>query len=549
MKKILSNLKEMIPSFILTFALCFMLFVYEPITLYANNIEDFWFDIYIIIGPILLIFLIAFLGISVFLIFANVISKKFFKKLKIYEYCLLALFIVFIYLYIQGNYLIGSLPVLDGETFTWSEYSKQDIISMIIIAVLLGSQVILILKLGLNKCINIVKYVSLSVVAMLITSLVSTMLTTDLFVYKSVPIAVTNKNINTFSKNNNFIIIVLDSVDSMYFYDILKDSDEYKNIFDDFTYYPDTMSTYAFTRDSIPFILTGEWYENNMSFLEHSTNSLNNSKLLKTLKDNNYDINLYTSELIWEYEKVSKFSNVNPIERKAILSKFFKQELKYILFKYLPYRLKNYSKIETMDFNFTKMSKDIIFDCNNIAMYNVFNDIKSEVVDENKFKFIHLEGGHIPFNQDEELNIISDGTYDQKLLATLKVLEAYLNNLKESEVYDNSIIMIMSDHGYNLGDYVGRQNPILFIKGFNEHHSKMKESDKAISFDDLQDAYLELLEGKTSREIFSNIGTKRKRRFILYENSKRNYMYEYIQTGKAWDEDTMVATGKEYILR
>ena len=120
--------------------------------------------------------------------------------------------------------------------------------------------------------------------------------------------------------------------------------------------------------------------------------------------------------------------------------------------------------------------------------------------------------------------------------------------MKENGAYDNSSIIIIADHGYAPSiDHVGRQNPVLFIKGVGEHH-KMNRSTKAISFEDLNDAYIGLLNNKKSNELFKGIGEKRERRYIWYEYSKENHMVEYIQTGKAWDEDTLKATGKEFNL-
>ena len=49
-----------------------------------------------------------------------------------------------------------------------------------------------------------------------------------------------------------------------------------------------------------------------------------------------------------------------------------------------------------------------------------------EISKSKVFKFIHLEGGHVPFNYDEELNIIENGTYEQKLTSTLKVINSYI---------------------------------------------------------------------------------------------------------------------------
>ena len=104
----------------------------------------------------------------------------------------------------------------------------------------------------------------------------------------------------------------------------------------------------------------------------------------------------------------------------------------------------------------------------------------------------------------------------------------------------------MSDHGYNIdGRIEGRQNPILYIKGMNEHH-KMNTSDKPISQEDLINIYDDLLDGKKSTELFKDIPNKRTRRYLLYAYTKENHMVEYEQTGKAWDLETLKKTGREF---
>ena len=92
---------------------------------------------------------------------------------------------------------------------------------------------------------------------------------------------------------------------------------------------------------------------------------------------------------------------------------------------------------------------------------------------------------------------------------------------------------------------IGRQNPILFVKGIDEHHD-MKNSDIKVSYTDLNALYLDLLDDKKSTEVFSDIPEDRERRIMVYEYLKENKMEEYIQKGNAWDNETMVKTGKKY---
>lgn len=545
MKKIKFLVNKMMPAYILSFAFCFMLFLIEPITLYANNIDDFWFDIYIMILPVLLLFFTCFIVISLIYTIIYILNKHFFKNINIYNFSTIIFFIFFIYLYIQGNYLAGDLPILDGTEIKWDKYFIQNIISTCIFIMLVIVQVVLLIKLKMEKCIKIVKYVSLAVVAMLSTSSIGILLTTNIFVYKETPAEFTARNINVASSNTNFFIFIADNVDSVYFKKALNSSEKYKYTFDDFTYYPDTLGAYPYTKNAVPFILSGIWNEYETAFREYSTNALNESKLLNFLNEEKYIVNLYEPELVWEDEKVWEIANTIPLERKTNISKFIKQELKYILFKYLPYNFKKYSRINDMDFNYAKPIKET-YNYVNQSVYNVIKNNDIEIVKDKIFNLLHIEGGHAPFDQDENLDVISNGTYEQKLLGVLKIIDTYLNRLKEYDVYDNSVIIIMADHGFNFDDSHGRQNPILFIKGINEHHS-MITSEKSISFEDLQDAYFELLDGKSSKSLFKNISKKRERRYLYYDGNNENHMYEYIQTGKAWDEKTLEKTGKEYV--
>ena len=71
------------------------------------------------------------------------------------------------------------------------------------------------------------------------------------------------------------------------------------------------------------------------------------------------------------------------------------------------------------------------------------------------------------------------------------------------------------------------ENPILYIKGLNEHH-KMITSQTPISYGDLVNGYIELLEGKKSTEIFKDIPKDRERKYMYYVYGKENNMIGYM---------------------
>lgn len=537
------SFKEFSASLIMFFTLAFMLFIYEPIVAYSSNVNDYWFNFKTLVLNNLLIFIGVLLSFSVLSFIIYFVSKKL-KKDIIYKIYLMIVFIVFIATYIQGNYLAGSLPTLDGSPIIWSDYTKQSLISIGMWLVLIVINIILYKKLS-KEYTSIVKYVSLAVFAMLSVSLVSILLTNkEIYVEKGSYTATTD-NINQISKNKNFLMLVVDMADSRTFNNVLKNMGK-EELLKDFTYYPDTLSAYPFTRESIPFMLSGEWFVEQDTFTNYYNDVMDNSKFLKTLRDKNYDINIYESELGWTNEKALDVNNIKAVNFEIDKSNLFKQEFKYLSFKYLPFNLKKYSNIESLDYTLCRKSDldtNNIYKMENDFVYDELNSLKTQK--NNYFQFLHIDGGHYPWDMNKDFEKIENGTYEEKIESSIVVIEKYLDRIKESGQYDNSVIIILADHGNNGYDPVGRQNPILYIKGTNEKNIKMKVSDKKVSYDDLnQSIYYDLLDGKKSDDLLTNIDKNRKRRFIWYKDYDK--LYEQVLDGHAWETDKLKNTGKKY---
>ncbi len=531
-------MKKLVYSYIFTFSFCFMLLFYEPLLLYATNINDFWFDFAIMLKPVIILFLLTFIIGCLFFTIIYFINLKFQKDTKLYYIILIGFSICFFATYIQGNYLIGNLPSLDGSSINWNGYLKENIITLVVWLVLIVASILLVKKITLEKSVKITSYISIAICIMLAVSLVSTLITNNAFVKKGAHYT-TDKNINNVSENKNFLIFMLDSISEDTFYKIWQNNEEYKDLFDDFTYYTDAMSTYPLTRNSVPFVLTGEWNRNETDFSTYSSNAYNNSPLFKLLEEKKYKINLYESDIVWNGNVDYNIDNLESCEdAKANFINFFKQEVKYALFKYLPYNLKRYSKIEGMSFS----SSIIKFDSrNSVAYKNMTENGELSKVDSNIFQFYHIEGGHVPFKVDKNLNEIENGTYEQKVEACITLIRTYLIRLKENNAYDNSVIIIMADHGYDEVS-LKRFNPLLMIKGINEKHDVII-SDLPVSYVDLQDAYTSLLDNAQSTELFKHREQDKRRYFIFYKYLQENHMVEYTTTEAATDDSKFEQTG------
>ena len=274
------------------------------------------------------------------------------------------------------------------------------------------------------------------------------------------------------------------------------------------------------------------------------------SGLFAKLEEEGYKLGAYEPELPLTGRGIFRFDNVYEYDVKIRSPlEFAGLQLKLAGFKYAPFDLKKYCMVDINEFADIReissvQEQPVLFD-NHIF----YKDLKNQDVTYTKekcFKFIHLEGAHVPFRYDKDVNIIEDGTYEQNIEASITITDAYLKKLKAKGVYDNSIIIVMADHGFNWDEVHGRQDPFLMIKGIGEKH-KMQVSNAPVSFEDLQMAYAKLLDGEKADHVFEwKQGDQRERRFLWFEYTKEDYMVEYLQKGRASDYTSMYPTGKEF---
>lgn len=529
----------------ITVAMCFLYFIYAPLELYFTNIDEFWFDWTLLLTAMGITFLIA----VVICVGIMVLLCK--KAHKLYDIATVACGIVYIATYIQGNFLVRNLPPLDGTAINWADYPAERIKSILVwivitVLVLVGVRII-----RTDKFKVIIKGGSLCMTAMLLVTLISLCFMQQGYRTKA-NLTVTNKDLFEISENQNFIILLLDAVDSTTFAELMEIHPEYGEIFENFTYYRNAMGVYPFTKHSVPFILSGNWYENDETFEKYSTKAYLESPLFETLESQQYKMGIYESELLLQDEEFCKFDNVLPNEwGTSSWWDFIRWQIQMTGFKYAPYDLKRICFVNPDEFKKLRIAPEgyATFTDSNKEFYEGVLHEEVNYTSQNCFKFIHISGAHLPFLYDENMNIIEDATYETNMEASMTITRDYLNKLRESGAYDNSVIIVMADHGFDSIDYEAlyRQNPVLFVKGVGEKHA-MQTSMAPVSYVDLQEAYQRLINGADSTQIFDcKEGEVRERRFLFYNYNEESTMYEYKLTGMAWDRETFVPTGKEYV--
>lgn len=543
--------EQLRPGILISVAIGFILLLYAPVELYCSNLDEFWFGFGVLFRLALGMFAVGTLLLVV------IYTVLLWIHPVLYKIGLAGGFVLFLCSYVQGEFLITKLPVLDGTTLDWSTYPELRRESLILWAVVILITVAMAILLKRKKQMfeNVLMFISGCMTLMLLVTMISTIMTKGMDNPQS-ELYVTEKDEFKMSEDENFVILVLDTLDSREFSSLLEEHPEYREIFRDFTYFENNTGTYACTRDAIPFILSGEWYEEGEPFTDYVNRVYTQSPLFAELEQRGYRLNLYEDQMYTKEEAViSRFENVvkGEYKVKSYLGLAI-QELKLVGYRYAPFDLKRFCMTRKAGFD-----EEILVECDyrgytadNSAFKGKVEDVELTTDPDRQFKFIHLDGAHTPYVYDKDCNVIdvSEGSYRQSVEASITITAEYLKKLKESGVYDNTALIVMADHGYNGtegGDVMLRQAAMLLIKGRGEHHDTMEISQAPVSYVDLQQAYVRLLNGAASAEVFDwKEGDIRERRFLRDSLGQNEAIVEYIQTGYAQDMTTMIPTGREF---
>ncbi len=523
-----------------SFTLCF----FGPLELYFSIYEDVWFGINHIFKLVVLIFAVAFTGTFIFLIIGNRINGKFHVIIST------LIFSLTLAAYIQGNYLPSDFGTMDGEAVDWGSFGSETVVSVLFWLAVVAGCFLLCKWVKADKFRAGARVVMICLILVQMVTLVTLCFTTEGLKSKNAA-AFLERNEYSYSSNDNIIILLLDMYDSQVFQTIYdeKENEQYYDMLDGFTYYPDTVGAYSLTFCAVPHILTGEKYLNEVDMETYLNEAYQKSPLLNKLLDEQYDINIYTNEAVpTDKEAYKMISNYLPEEESTIYVSSKRRLLSYLYrlvgIRYLPQPLKRYCWFYSAELQELRQVdyEDDLYLLDNFIFEGGIDNFKI-TTDTNTFHFYHIEGMHSPCYFDEcfertEADISLEGRSGaiRNGKGMLILVQKLIRQLKKEGIYDNSAIVIMADHGGRFSTElkesgVNRTNPLLLIKGFEETHP-LEISSKAISYDDLQKAFLQLIDRQQGENIFSDVPAeeRRKRYFIDASN-----FVEYCTTGHAYD--------------
>lgn len=463
--------KEVMSNILIIFAFIFNIVIFAPLEIFYTNKNEFWFGewdlVPIIIGIAIILFVILILPATLLK------DKKRDGFIKI-------IFVLTLGLYIQGNFLNFGYNVLDGSAVEWNTMVGKGVINTAI-WILIISLPYFFSTLKKEKQFKIFSLIcSIFIVLIEIITLLAIII--GMPKSESDDIQLVNKEIFNLSKNNNIVVFMSDTFEGTYMNKILDEHEEYKEKLKDFTCFDNCTGVSFYTYSSMPTLLTGIPCKVGNTLKENVEYCFDNSILYKELKANNYNIDIYTEKMLKNNNAyINNLEKVKSTTSLKAKTKISNKMYKYALYRYLPHFLKpnfivnsdEFYAIRKEDgalpyFKKTYFLDDVAFNTE-LKGNGITTDIK-----QNSFKFYQTNGMHQPYNttenleydySDEYANISEEERRYKEGLSSINLLCNYIDELKEKEIYENTTIIFMADHGYNNRFYT-----TLLVKKANDRH-------------------------------------------------------------------------------
>ena len=496
--------------------ICFMLMtlaVFGPLELYLTNSGEFWFDF----SEMLKISGILTVVLGVILFSIGLIFRG--KARSLYS---AIVFVAALCLYIQGNFLNIDYGVLDGRTIDWSSYTRHAVINTSSWLVCITSFFFLRKK---KPVIfeRVATVLSLFIVAIQILTL-GVLVINEPSVSENKSTNITIDHMMEVGSKDNIVIFVLDSFEDALMDSFMEtDGEHYRTVFADFTRFTDCAGSGATTAAAMPILISGEYYPGGISYGEYVNRSFNTNHLYDELKQQGYDVSIYTEHL---YLGDSASNFVANLEMGAGQpNSYLGLTMKYgsfTLFKYMPHILKQYFWLYTAEFDMYKPGESYILD--DAAFYNRLVTEGLQPVGEKAFRLIHLQGPHYPYKINELAQTEENPSREQHAKGDLYIVEEYLKQMKACGVYDDAMIIITADHG-DSGYYSA---PILLVKDRGTT-GVYKENDAPVSHIDLHPTLFSYL-GEDVGNTFFDISESDSRERIFHlrlQDGGSFYMEEY----------------------
>ncbi len=456
--------KHQIPKTLgLSIILTAHVFLFVPFTLYVGNLDEFVTPFW----SILALYSIPALGILGLLMgFGAMLGEVAYRR---YAVLIAA---VGLLLWLQGNALVWEYGLLDGHFIDWTQGVWRGWIDAgIWVAAILAA-------INFYRVVERpVIYLAVAVFSLQLILLVFTGIQKANALQEKSDIrhsADALHEILRFAPEKNVLHIVLDGFQSDIFEHIMGDEIEgerYRSILQGFVFYKENMAVFPSTLMAVPALLGGQIYHNRVPKRGYLETVIGGKTILNSAFKAGYEVDIVSQQyMISAVYTKGHYTNAYMIPNSYgyhTTEKGYElgdaaQLLDLTLFRLVPHFLKKYVHNEHLG-----VVQPLINDANYLKIWYfshtafLHNLAKNMSVDRAGpvYKYFHLMNTHSPQVVDERCNYVGKvlprnrQTVTTQSKCSLDAVIKVLEKMKELGIYNDSLIILMADHGAAIDPY------------------------------------------------------------------------------------------------
>ena len=462
------------PVLLVVLPLC----LFGPFTIFSGNQPEFSAPFGVLIRPVLL----AGAGIAaVLLAFAVTLPDRAFSR---YVALLFGLGLV---LWVQGNFLVADYGAFTGAPIDWSIESWRNPYE-----IALWTTIPALAMAFTNRISRIVPFASGTLVLLQTVALVSTAARSEALTAKwEGP----SESMFELSTKQNVIHIVLDGFQSDIFGEILaEDRSALDKSLSGVVFFANHIGAFPTTIASIPAMLTGKVYRNERPLQRYMYDILKEGSLFMSLRAAGFRVDSTTGMHHGKESATHYYHIPRPYVSYADYTRFAGWQLADLsLFRHAPHLLRPWI------YNDQSWRLQSVFapldtgarrhhPVNGAVVLDELAHRLKPAIDQPLYKYIHVGIPHQPVALDADCEFIgivrpTRTAYKAQARCALRQTAAILDRLKEVGVYDDTFVVIASDHGLGfpprgfvndrpspmgpLSTLAGKSLALLAVKPFN----------------------------------------------------------------------------------
>lgn len=373
-------------------------------------------------------------------------------------------------LWAEATLLIGNYGFLTGADLDWQANRH-----LVLLEVALAALLIVVLARLHRQLVARAGWIMLILLASSLANLVGPLLQAVRGGPPHSPYTFTSEGLFRLSPARNVLLIIVDTFQSDVFATIAADDPRWQDRLDGFTYFPDAISSFPKTYTSVPSLLTGRSFDNSQPFPEYLRRAYLGDSLPRVLKRQGYDVR-YRSFTWQPYLADPRVADNITAPRAGQSARWMERQertqlLNLLLFRLTPhagkrwayndgqFRLRVPGRDDDGDGRGSSdelLPEQRVHSRGNLSADLAFLDRTLTFLTADSprptLRIWHLNGVHQPFVLDRTMAYVARrepeaGAIRDQSEAMLVLLDLVFARLRDLGLYDESLIMVVGDHG------------------------------------------------------------------------------------------------------